>query len=72
MPTLAEALGKSASFADKLWNARLFWNKYERSEVRSLCKSSAGSFVLTWSHMQSLLSLDDENRTEIQDDCWNA
>jgi hypothetical protein len=72
MPTLAESLGKSASFADKLWKARLFWNEYERSEVRSLCKPTAGSFVLTWSHMQSLLSLDDENRTEIQEECLNA
>ena len=72
MPTLAEDVGKSASYADTLWKARLFWNKYDRSEVRSLCKPSAGSFVLTWSHMQSLLSLDDESRTENQDDCLNA
>ena len=73
MPTLAEALGKSASFADKFWKARLFWNEYKRAEIRSLCKpETAGSFVLSWSHMQSLLSLDHENRTEFQDDCLNA
>ncbi|MBT6155339.1 MAG: hypothetical protein HOH82_11805 [Planctomycetaceae bacterium] len=73
MPTLAEALGKSASYADTLWKSRLFWNEYERSEVRSLCKAeAAGGFVLTWSHMQSLLSLDDEDRPRFQEDCLNA
>ena len=73
MPTLAEALGKSASFADTLWKTRSFFKKYDRSEVRSLCKAeTAGGFVLTWSHMQSLLSLDDDDRSGFQEDCLNA
>jgi hypothetical protein len=73
MPTLAEALGKSASYADTLWKARLFWNKYERSEVRSLCKlKTANGIVLTWSHMLHLLSLGDEDRPGFQNDFLNA
>ncbi len=70
MPTLAEALGKSASYADTLWKARLFWNKYERSEVQTLCKTETGDgSPLTWSHMLHLLSLDDDDRLAFQEDC---
>ena len=73
MPTLAEALGKSASYADTLWKSRLFWNEYDRSEVRSLCKAeTAGNSPLTWSHMLHLLSLDDDDRLAFQEDCVNG
>ena len=72
MPTLAKALGKPESYADTLWKTRLFWNEYERSEVKSLCKpETKGGFVLSWSHMLHLLSLD-EDRLEFQKDCLNA
>jgi hypothetical protein len=68
--SLAEALGKSASYADTLWKSRSFFERYERSEVRSLCKSeSTSGFVLRWSHVQSLLSLDEDDRVRMQEAC---
>jgi hypothetical protein len=70
MPTLAEALRKPASYADTLWKSRLFWNKYDRPEVRLLCKPEVpGGFVLTWAHIVLLISMDDEDRLEFQEKC---
>jgi len=70
MPTLAEALGKSASYADTLWKSRLFWNEYDRADVRALSKSeTAGGFALSWSHLVLLISLDDDDRLAFQKKC---
>ena len=56
-----------------MWKTRSFFEKYGRSEVRTLCKpETKGGFVLTWSHMLHLLSLDDDDRLEFQEDCLNA
>ena len=47
-----------------------FWNKYDRPEVRLLCKPEVpGGFVLTWAHMILLISMDDENQLEFQEKC---
>ena len=71
---LAEALGKSASYADTLWKTRSFFKKYDRSDVRVLSKpETAAGFALSWSHMLHLLSLDDDDdRLGFQEDCVNA
>jgi hypothetical protein len=70
MGSLATDVGKPASYADTLWKARSFFKKYDRSEVRSLCKpGTTNSFVLTWSHMLHLFSLDDDDRPGFQKDC---
>jgi len=67
---LAVALGKSDSYADKLWKARSFYGKYDRTDVRLLCKSKVpGDFSLTWAHMVLLISLDDDDRLEVQENC---
>ena len=49
---LAVALGKPENFGAILWATRSFFKKYDRPEVRLLCKSEApGGFVLSWGHM---------------------
>ena len=70
---LAVALGKKENFGAILWGTRSFFKKYDRPEVRLLCKpETPGSFVLSWGHMLHLISLDDEDRHEFQEDCLNA
>ncbi len=70
---LAKELGKKATYADTLWKTRVFRKVYTRSEVRSLCKPQGkSSFVITWSHMLALLSLDDKNRSRLQKECVKA
>ena len=70
IPTLAEALGKSASYADTFWKSRLFWNKYDRADVPVLSKpKTAGGFALSWSHLILLISLDDDDRLAFQKKC---
>ena len=65
---LAEKLGKPKSFAVKLWNARYFYQEFQsrdipRSEVKKLSKPDAKTgYRLTWAHMQSLLSIDNEKK----------
>lgn len=68
--SLAEALQQSKPFAQKLWHARRFFEAYERAEVTALAQPIEGSsFVLTWSHMIHLLSLDDADRSAFEEDC---
>ena len=70
---LAVALGKPENFGAILWATRSFYMKYDRPEVRVLCKpQNPGGFVLSWGHMIHLISLDDEDRTRFQEDCLNA
>ena len=71
--SLANALGKPESFGATLWGTRSFCEKYQRDEVCALCKPEIpGGFVLTWGHAILLISLDDEDRLEFQEDCLNA
>jgi hypothetical protein len=70
---LAVALGKKENFGAILWATRSFYMKYDRPEVRVLCKpQNPGGFVLSWGHMIHLISLDDEVRTRFQEECLNA
>ena len=68
--SLAEALQQTKQFSQKLWHARRFFGMYDRSEVRGLAQPiEDSSFVLTWSHMIHLLSLDDADRSSFEEDC---
>ena len=69
--SLAIALDRKQTNVSKLWAMRSFYERYEQSEVKSLCKpETPGGFVLTWSHMVLLLSLEyDIDRLEYQEEC---
>lgn len=70
---IADALGEKASYGDKLWKARNFFEKYTRDEAKALNRPDPDSgYVLTWSHMVHLLSLDDFDRLWFEEDCLNA
>ena len=70
---LAVALGKPDNFGAILWGTRSFFKKYDRPDVRALCKpETSGGFVLSWGHMLHLISLDDADRLGFQEDCLNA
>ena len=70
---LALALGKTESYGATLWGTRSFFEKYDRPDVRVLCKpEKAGDFVLTWAHMINLISMDDDDRLEFQEACLRS
>jgi hypothetical protein len=63
-------LGKPENFGAILWATRSFYEKYDRPEVRLLCKPEVpGGFVLTWAHTILLISMGDEDRLEFQEKC---
>ena len=70
---LAVALGKPENFGARLWSMRSFFQKYDRTDVRALCKpETPGGFVLSWGHMIHLISLEDVDRLKFQEDCLHA
>lgn len=66
---LAEDLEMPRTFADKLWKARVFVQRYSRAEVRDLLKPKESGYFLRWSHIVHLLSLDDGDVPDFQEQC---
>lgn len=71
MPRIAEALGKTKSFADELWNYRSFFSAYEREEVvRLRDRNDKNKFQLSWTHVICLLTVEDVRiRSKLQIAC---
>lgn len=66
LESTAESLGQKASYSDKLVKARKFYELFDRRQVKALNRPTPEmGFVLSWSHLEALLPLEEKDREKL-------